>query len=90
MLIFIELEYPKMNAEIQQNEKVEDDDTMAEKLFAYELFQFLTQNNDFLSSFLNIILELFFRKIRSSNEIVFLTSWIKINAAKSRWTKYPK
>ena len=37
MLIFLEIEYPKMNAEIEDDLKSDDSDTLAEKLYANEL-----------------------------------------------------
>ena len=37
MLIFLEIEYPKMNAEIEEDVKSDDSDTLAEKLYANEL-----------------------------------------------------
>ena len=71
MMIFLEIEYPKMNAEIDEDLKSDDSDTLAEKLYANELkfiifyekkkiFEDLTPGDLLLSL---MTLKLFFRQI---------------------------
>ena len=51
MLIFLEIEYPKMNAEIEDDIKSDDSDTLAEKLYANELNSIIFLcNNDFFKN----------------------------------------
>ena len=48
MLIFLEIEYPKMNAEIEEDLKSDDSDTLAEKLYANELKSIIFMKERFL------------------------------------------